>query len=219
MIFDVSYLEWIGYISSVLVAVSLTMSSIVKLRWYNMVGAAIFSFYGFAIGSLPVGLLNLFIVMANIYYLSKIYTRKEIFKLFTTDINDGYVKYYLNFNKKEIVHFFPDFEKKMKDAVKASAGLTTILLLRDSLVAGIFIGMKIDNELQVLVDYVSAPYRDMKAGEFIYKKHPELFTEKGIGRIKCITMHPLHKKYLEKMGFSSSSVNDGGQVFVKDVNS
>lgn len=218
MIFDVSYLEWIGYISSVLVAVSLTMSSIVKLRWYNMVGAAIFSFYGFAIGSLPVGLLNLFIVMANIYYLSKIYTRKEIFKLFTTDINDGYVKYYLNFNKKEIVHFFPDFEKKMEDAVKSSSELTTIMLLRDSLVAGIFIGMKKNNELQVLVDYVSAPYRDMKAGEFIYKKHSELFREKGIDHIICATTHPMHKKYLEKMGFSSSSVNEDNQVFVKNVN-
>ena len=218
MIFDVSYLEWIGYISSVLVAVSLTMSSIVKLRWYNMVGAAIFSFYGFAIGSLPVGLLNLFIVMANIYYLSKIYTRKEIFKLFTTDINDGYVKYYLNFNKKEIVHFFPDFEKKMEDAVKASAGLTTILLLRDSLVAGIFIGMKIDNELQVLVDYVSAPYRDMKAGDFIYKKHLQLFKDMEVRRIVCITKHPLHQKYLEKMGFSSSNSKEDDQLFVKIVN-
>lgn len=218
MIFDVSYLEWIGYISSVLVAVSLTMSSIVKLRWYNMVGAAIFSFYGFAIGSLPVGLLNLFIVMANIYYLSKIYTRKEIFKLFTTDLNDGYVKYYLNFNKKEIAQFFPDFEKKTSEAIQFSSELTTILLLRDALVAGIFIGMKKDNELQVLVDYVSAPYRDMKAGDFIYKKHIEIFREKGIDHIICATMHPMHKKYLEKMGFSSSSVNEDNQVFVKNVN-
>lgn len=218
MLFDISYLEWIGYISSVLVAVSLTMSSIVKLRWYNMVGAAIFSFYGFAIGSLPVGLLNLFIVIANIYYLSKIYTRKEIFKLFTTDLNDGYVKYYLNFNKKEIAQFFPDYEMRISAAMKTSSEVTTILLLRDALVAGIFIGLKKDDELHVLVDYVSAPYRDMKAGDFIYKKHIELFREKGIDHIVCATMHPLHKKYLEKMGFSSSSMNENNQVFVKNVN-
>lgn len=217
MLLEISYLEWIGYISSVLVAVSLTMSSIVKLRWYNLVGAGIFSFYGFAIGSLPVGLLNLFIVLANIYYLSKIYTRKEIFKLFTTEINDGYVKYYLNFNKKEIAHFFPDFELKMADAVKVSSELTTVLLLRDALVAGIFIGLKKDDELQVLVDFVSAPYRDMKAGEFIYKKHLELFREKGFQRIICTTKNPLHQKYLLKMGFSSSSRVEDGQVFVKNV--
>ncbi|MEA4935119.1 MAG: hypothetical protein VB102_00610 [Paludibacter sp.] len=219
MLLDISYLEWIGYISSVLVAVSLTMSSIIKLRWFNMVGAAIFSFYGFAIGSLPVGLLNLFIVMANIYYLSKIYTRREIFKLFTTDLNDGYVKYYLNFNKKEIAQFFPDYEVKMSAAVKTSSELTTILLLRDALVAGIFIGLKKDNELHVLVDYVSAPYRDMKAGDFIYKKHLQMFREKEIDRIVCTTTHPLHKKYLEKMGFLSSEADGEDKVFVKVVSS
>ena len=67
MLFNISWLEWVGYVSSVLVAVSLTMSSIKKLRWYNLMGAAIFSFYGFAIQAYPVGVLNLFIVLANVY--------------------------------------------------------------------------------------------------------------------------------------------------------
>ena len=217
MLLEISYLEWIGYISSVLVAVSLTMSSIVKLRWYNLVGAAIFSFYGFAIGSLPVGLLNLFIVMANIYYLSKIYTRKEIFKLITTDLNDSYVKYYLDFNKKEISHFFPDYEVKIADKPKEESELITILLLRDALVAGIFIGQKTDRELQVLVDYVSAPYRDMKAGDFIYKKHMHLFKDKGIDQIICETRHPLHKQYLLKMGFKNINNDKEISGFIKSL--
>ena len=50
MFLNISLLEWVGYLGSVLVSVSLTMSSIVKLRWFNLVGAGIFSFYGFAIG-------------------------------------------------------------------------------------------------------------------------------------------------------------------------
>ena len=62
MLLNISILEWLGYLSSVIVAISLTMSSIIKLRWFNLVGAAAFSFYGFMIGSLPVGFLNLFIV-------------------------------------------------------------------------------------------------------------------------------------------------------------
>lgn len=217
MLLEISYLEWIGYISSVLVAISLTMSSIIKLRWYNLVGAAIFSFYGFAIGSLPVGLLNLFIVMANIYYLSKIYTRKEIFKLITTGLNDSYVKYYLDFNKTEISYFFPGFEVKIDDTLNEESEMITILLLRDALVAGIFIGLKTDRELQVLVDYVSAPYRDMKAGDFIYKKHIHMFKEKGIDRIICETKHPLHKQYLLKMGFKN--VNNEKEIsgFIKSL--
>ena len=80
MLFNISLIEWIGYLGSALVAVSLTMSSIKKLRWYNLTGAAIFSFYGFAIGALPVALLNLFIVIADAYYLYLIYAQKDSFK-------------------------------------------------------------------------------------------------------------------------------------------
>ena len=67
--FGVSWVEWFGYAASVVVAISLTMSSIVKLRWLNLAGAAMFSTYGFIIGALPVGFLNLFIVVINVVHL------------------------------------------------------------------------------------------------------------------------------------------------------
>ena len=41
----ISILEWLGYAASVIVLVSLSMASIVKLRWYNMLGAALFSLW------------------------------------------------------------------------------------------------------------------------------------------------------------------------------
>ena len=64
MFFGVPWVEWFGYAASLMVAVSLMMSSIVKLRWFNLVGATMFSTYGFIIGSLPVGFLNLFLADA-----------------------------------------------------------------------------------------------------------------------------------------------------------
>ncbi|HSV76380.1 MAG TPA: hypothetical protein VLH37_05040 [Bacteroidales bacterium] len=76
MFTEISILEWIGYIASVVVAVSLMMVSIVKLRWLNLVGSAVFSFYGFAIGAYPVGVLNLFIALVNIYYLTRCAIKK-----------------------------------------------------------------------------------------------------------------------------------------------
>lgn len=217
MLFDISYLEWIGYAASALVAISLTMSSIMQLRWYNMIGAAIFSFYGFAIGSLPVGLLNLFIVFTNIYYLSKIYTRKEAFKLITTNLNDSYLKYYLDFNRTEISHFFPAFEKKISEKIEETSDLMILLLLRDAKVAGVFIGSKTDKDLHVIVDYVSAPYRDMKAGNFIYNKNIRRFEEQEIERMICETKHPKYKKYLEKMGFNAFLFIGENEVFVKYI--
>lgn len=216
MLFNISLLEWIGYLSSVLVAVSLTMSSIVKLRWYNLVGAAIFSFYGFAIGSLPVGLLNLFIVLANIYYLIRIYNRKETFKLIPTTLKDAYLQYFLDFNKKEINIFFPDFNQIFTTDKHQSEESITLLLLRDAQVAGVFSGIKKPEELYIILDYVSAPYRDLKPGEYVYKKKVNVLKDLGIKRLICEIEHPQHKEYLRKMGFVEEKIGDKGR-FVKEI--
>lgn len=61
------YLDVLGYVASLVVLVSLVMSSIKKLRWINLGGALLFSVYGFMIGSTPTGIMNLGIVMINIY--------------------------------------------------------------------------------------------------------------------------------------------------------
>ena len=66
MFLGIAWIEWFGYAASVVVAISLMMSSIVKLRWFNLTGATMFSAYGFVIGAWPVGFLNLFIVAINI---------------------------------------------------------------------------------------------------------------------------------------------------------
>ncbi len=65
--------EWVGYLASVVVAISLMMSNIKKLRWWNLVGAALFVAYGMAISAIPVALVNFFIVLIDIYYLIRLY--------------------------------------------------------------------------------------------------------------------------------------------------
>lgn len=217
MLFNISYLEWIGYISSVLVAVSLTMSSIVKLRWYNLVGAGIFSFYGFAIGSLPVGLLNLFIVLANIFYLVKIYNRKETFKLISTSLHDAYLQYFIEFNEKEINAFFPAFKQLSTESTFDTENSLTLLLLRDAQVAGIFFGTRKGEELYIHLDYVSAPFRDLKPGDYIYKKKIDVLKQKGINRLVCEIEHPMHKEYLRKMGFVEEKKQNERSIFVKQL--
>ncbi|MCL1065958.1 YgjV family protein [Shewanella olleyana] len=69
--------EWVGYLASVVVAISLMMSNIKKLRWWNLIGAALFVAYGLAIGAIPVALVNFFIVLIDIYYLVKLYREPE----------------------------------------------------------------------------------------------------------------------------------------------
>lgn len=77
---NIDSVEWLGYLASSLIAISLLMNSIVKLRWFNLIGSILFSAYGFAIDAIPVGIINAFIALVNIYYLVKIYSDREVFQ-------------------------------------------------------------------------------------------------------------------------------------------
>ncbi|GGY94401.1 MULTISPECIES: YgjV family protein [Shewanella] len=63
----------IGYSASLMVALSLMMKDIVRLRWVNLCGCGLFVAYGVAIASWPVVSMNAFGACVNIYYLLKTY--------------------------------------------------------------------------------------------------------------------------------------------------
>jgi len=199
MLFNISWLEWLGYLSSLIVAISLTMSSIIKLRWLNLVGGIAFTVYGFMIGSLPVGFLNSFIVCVNIFYIVKIYSKKEAFKLLKINFSDSYLNFYLDYNKNEIKHYFPGFT--LINLSDKKENLLMFSLLRDDVVAGVFIGVKNENTLNVVLDYVSAPFRDLKPGEFLYQHNKALFEEYEINKFEVTTDNDNHINYLIKMNF------------------
>ncbi len=110
LLFGVSILEWIGYVASAFVLISLSMSSLIKLRWLNLIGAVLFSCYGFLIGSLPVGIMNFLIVCANIYNLHKIYASKDKFVAIPVKDNPDLMNHFLTYYAKDISKFFPHFK-------------------------------------------------------------------------------------------------------------
>jgi len=205
MFLNISFLEWLGYLSSVIVAISLTMSSIIKLRWLNLIGGIAFSVYGFMIGSLPVGFLNSFIMCVNIYYLYKIYSKKEAFKLLNVNLSDSYLNYYLDFYKNEIKQFFPAFTSL--NLQNENKNTLVYNLLRDEAIAGVFIGIKENSTLTVILDFVSAPYRDLKPGDFLYHKNKQFFIDNDITRIEISSDNKQHISYLEKMNFKLTQNN------------
>jgi hypothetical protein len=81
--------EITGYIASVLVAISLMMSSIIKLRVINLFGAALFTLYGLLIGAYPVAVMNLFIVLIDLYYLRDMVSITRRFTISIVQQEDG----------------------------------------------------------------------------------------------------------------------------------
>lgn len=217
MFLNIPLVEWIGYVASVVVAVSLTMSSIIKLRWYNLAGSAVFSFYGFAIGSLPVGLLNLFIVFINIYYLFSIYLRKDAFKIISIKQDNPYLKYFLDFYHPEIIKFFPDFNSCKNTILEKRENPLSLLVLRNAAVAGIFLGQIRNDEMLVDLDFVIPEYRDMKPGHFLFGKNAGYFKNKGINRIVSPAKNKKHMDYLRHMGFVKDKNETPETNFIKTL--
>lgn len=69
---SVSIIEWIGYLASIMIVISLTMTSIKKLRIVNTIGCILFVIYGVVVKAYPVAISNLAIIGINIYNLNKL---------------------------------------------------------------------------------------------------------------------------------------------------
>lgn len=74
--FGISWVEWLGYLASILIGISMFMKDIVKLRFINLIGSILFAIYGFIIKAYPVAIINVIISFVNIYYIYDITKKK-----------------------------------------------------------------------------------------------------------------------------------------------
>ncbi len=208
-------LDWIqifGYFGSVLIAVSLTMRSIVRLRWINFFGALTFSIYGLLVAAIPVFMLNGFIVFIDVYYLFQMHRQQNYFEILEKSrINARYLLRFFSFYQEDIKKFFPEFhpEKITKPLV--------FIILRNMMPVGVFIGEAAGKGvLEIKLDYVIPDYRDLKSAHFLYSKRQKFFRDKNISRLEIKSDVQKHVRFLEKMGFKQDRLR-WGNYYYKDL--
>ncbi len=205
---ELNLLEWIGYAASGIIALSMTMNSIVKFRWVNLVGAGSFATYGFLIGAYPVLLLNGFIFMVDIYYLIRIYSKKQLFDILEVRGDNKYLLKFLDFHKDEIQKFFPGFE------YNPELNTMSFFVMRNMIVSGLFLAHKTDeNTLKVGLDYVIPEYRDYKNGKYVYHRLKDRFKQDGFQTVVAKSCTSKHINYLKKLGFREISP----EIFEKEL--
>ncbi|HHY89294.1 MAG TPA: YgjV family protein [Chloroflexi bacterium] len=204
--------EIIGYIASVLIAVSLMMTSILRLRVINLIGAVFFTVYGLLVRAYPVAAVNFFIVLVDLYFLYEIIRTKEYFTLLEVRPDSAYLLRFLDFYQKEIQRFLPGFSYQ-----PGQAGLV-FFVLRNMVPAGVFIGrVEPDGRLFVALDFVIPGYRDFKVGDYVYRQHAGLFRRHGVRRIYSRPGSPRHETYLRRMGFQPDGAAQGERTYYLDL--
>lgn len=194
--------ELLGYIASVIVAISLMMNSVIKLRLLNLLGSLFFSIYGFIIHSLPVGFLNLFICIVNIYYLAKMGKTSEYFSLFEVSTGSEYMKKFIEFYEKDLIRFFPYFNSIKNHLLSKNNDIHYYFILRDLIPAGLLITEKKQDHFYIHLDYVIPAYRDFRIARFLFIENVDYFINKGYEKMITHSGHNLHASYLKKIGFN-----------------
>ncbi len=201
------YFEWLGYFASALVAISLMMSGIVKLRIINLIGAILFSGYGLIIHAYPVFVVNGVICLVDLYYLWDILKAEEFFNILEVSHDSDYLTYFVQFHFKEIIKYMPNFVFKASDAT------TVFFILRNSIPAGLIIAERgEDDSYYIKLDFVIPGYRDLKIGKYVYKN---IFAKKSAKKIYSDPGNKKHDEYLRKMGFEKIELA-GQPVFCLD---
>lgn len=194
-------IEAIGYLGSALVVISMLMTSVVRLRVVNTVGSAIFMCYALIIGSYPTALMNLFLIAINIYQLIRLFRDQKQYDLVSADLNDGFIRYFLEKNTPDIREWFPDFSAEGLQAdivyLACCSSQPASLFLARSTAPG---------EAEVLLDYAAPVYRDTSAGRYLYDQ----LKRKGCKTLVFRAAAPKHVAYMESVGYKKSA--DGAYV-------
>lgn len=190
------WIQAIGFVGSTLVAISLTMGNIWKLRWVNLFGAATFCSYGLLIGAVPVAALNGFIVLVDVVHLVRLSRRRDAFSFFEVGPQAPFLREFLRFWADDIRQFFPGFD--LDDCHEPHIRL----ILRNMIPVGVFVCVDGGGRVaEVKLDWVAPGWRDLKGARFVFSASHERLKARGFDTFAATTDVPAHRRYLRKAGF------------------
>ncbi len=203
---------YFGYLASLLLAIGLLVNNDLKFRWLNSGGNVAFIIYGAVIGAVPIILTNSILLAINLFYLYKIYNRKEHFELLEFSSGGILVDRFLSFYQADVAAHFPDFKREQLE------GNLNFVVLRDLVIANIFsTKLADDGTAEIFINYTVTRYRDYKVGRFIFDKEKQYLLSKGVRKIYyTIVANRRHEKFLTVMGFTKASIN-GKECFIKNL--
>ena len=205
-------IQGVGYLSSVLLAISLLVNNDLKFRWLNTVGCVFFIVYGGLIGALPIILTNSILFLINLFYLIKIYRTEEDFDLIEFKGGEKLVHKFFSFYKDDIKGYFPTYLHE-EDGKRLN-----FVVLRDLVIANIFVAvLRDDGTALVQLNYTVAKYRDYEVGRFIFNKENKFLLAKGVRKLVYKqSFNKKHEAFLNKMGFKKEPFEEGN-YYVKNL--
>lgn len=235
--------EIIGYAASILVALSLIMISIVKLRWINLFGCLFFVAYGILIQSLPIILTNSFITIVNILHLRKLYSRgiANIHYLPLHPSKHSLLDEFIDTYREDILRWYPSFvEPSLEENFEQNGG--AYLALKGLKAIGFvhyqtcrsYINQAKSHEKALLqekleelfpehtivlnADYLEPRYRDMGLADILYQELGKKLPEKI--RYSLVIGSKENRKnirFLKRHGYNMINEKEDLILFIRSI--
>jgi len=203
--------DLVGYAASALILISMSLGNIIRLRVFNLLGAALFTVYGVLVQAWPVAVLNAIVVGVNLVHIQRLRAREDAFELLEIrSAQSDFLARFIDRNAEDIRRFFPRFDlRTIHDPV-------IVLILRELRPVGLFVAEREgEDTLRVHLDYVIPEYRDLKSARYFYRNwRPSL--RGAVRRLIAHTDVATHRDYLRKVGFVADRAHGDGW-FVRDV--
>lgn len=191
------FIQVLGYAASFIIFISLTMKSIVKLRILNAVGCVVFVIFALKTNSLPAVVMNIGIVLIDIYYLYAIVRTKDTFEIVEVHKDNDIVRYFFEKNKEEMTALFGE------DAL--SSGDSAAFFFRNNDIAGLLAysiqGTGTERRALITADFVVPKYRDLAIGRRFFVEDVSFWKERGCSSLASKNASNVHVSYLKRLGF------------------
>ncbi|MCD1655839.1 hypothetical protein K7J14_14165 [Treponema zuelzerae] len=188
------YIDLLGYTASFIILISLTMKSIVKLRWINAAGSLLFVVFAFLTRSAPTVVMNVGIIFIDLWFVLRISRIKAEYELVKAERGSALLDFFYSKHRDEIDQIFGE------TAFEDARGFSYFMCNGE--IAGLFAWKDSSpTECQILVDYVTPQYRDLRIGTWFFEKQLPYFKDKGYSRFVYENVGKDHWKYLERIGF------------------
>jgi hypothetical protein len=205
-----NWIEWIGYAGSLVIALSMTMGNIKRLRILSLLGSALFVVYAGILEIWPIFAVNLFIAGVNLVHLIRIRFAHDYFTLNETLTGkEFFIGQFLAFHREDIEKVCPGFDLTRLEDPKL------IVIMRNLNPVGLFV-YTVENlhVVRIHLDYSAPSYRDMKNARVLLRRTVHRFRELGYLQFVAHSTVPNHQKYLRRLGFVEDA--EGG-VFRRAV--
>lgn len=186
--------ELVGYLASALVVASLAMTSVVRLRAISLAGSITFVVYGALIGSIPIVVSNAVIAVLNVWFLASELGGRRDLGAVVVPTDSPFLTDFLVHHASDIANFQPDYDASHHHDF-------ALVLTRDGLPAGVVLGRREGDRLDITLDYVLKAYRDSRLGSWLFGRGAGVFRSAGFTELTSTPGRGIHPGYLARVGF------------------